>query len=174
MAIEKPEYRVISSSNGIELREYQEHWLAECSVDHIDDLRMASNRAFNQLFNYISGQNQPGQKIAMTSPVQQVKSEKGWKVSFVVPSEFKPENIPLPTNSSIQLKQVVPGTFAALRYRGVWNNEVFAEKSKELLDALKALKIKPIGDITSAVYNPPFTPPILRRNEVIVRVENQQ
>ena len=69
MAIEKPEYRVLSSSNGIELREYSEHWLAECSVEDVEDLLNASSRAFNRLFNYISGQNEPGQKIAMTSPV---------------------------------------------------------------------------------------------------------
>lgn len=173
MAIEKPEYRVLSSSNGIELREYSEHWLAECSVDDIEDLRNASSRAFNRLFNYISGQNEPGQKIAMTAPVQQVKSDKGWKVSFVVPSEFKPESIPAPLHSSIKLRKVVAGTFAALRYRGSWNNEVFEEKTKGLLDALKTLKMKPIGEVSSAVYNPPLTPPILRRNEVIVRVESK-
>ena len=51
MAIEKPEYRVTLEVNGIELREYQEHWLAECNVEDIADLRMASNQAFNRLFN---------------------------------------------------------------------------------------------------------------------------
>ena len=170
MAIEKPEYRVLSSSNGIELREYSEHWLAECSVEDVEDLRNASSRAFNRLFNYISGQNEPGQKIAMTSPVQQVKSETGWKVSFVVPREFKPESIPVPLHSSIKLRKVVAGTFAALRYRGTWNNQIFEAKTKELLDALKALKITPVGEVSSAVYNPPLTPPPLRRNEVLVRV----
>lgn len=172
MAIEKPEYRVLSTAAGIELREYSEHWLAECNVEDMDDLRNASSRAFNQLFNYISGNNETGQKIAMTSPVQQTKSETGWRVSFVVPSEFKPESIPVPLHSSITLKKVVAGKFAALRYRGAWNNEVFQAKSKELLDTIKELKLKPIGEVSSAVYNPPFTPPILRRNEVLVRVSN--
>ncbi|MCX8530189.1 MAG: heme-binding protein [Rhodoluna sp.] len=170
MAIEKPEYRVLSSANGIELREYQEHWLAECNVENIDDLRTASSAAFNRLFNYISGQNEPGQKIAMTSPVQQTKSETGWRVSFVVPSSFKPEEIPIPLHSSITLKKVVAGKFAAIRYRGAWNNDVFEAKTRELMSALKALKLKPIGDVSSAVYNPPFTPPPLRRNEVLVRI----
>jgi hypothetical protein len=106
----------------------------------------------------------------MTSPVQLTKSSTGWKVSFVVPSEFKPEQIPVPLHSSITLQKVAAGTFAALRYRGVWNNEVFTARSQELLDALKRLKLEPIGEVSSAVYNPPFTPPLLRRNEVIVRV----
>ncbi len=170
MAIEKPEYRVLSTANGIEIRDYQEHWLAECNVEDINDLRTASSSAFNRLFNYISGHNEPGQKIAMTSPVQQVKSATGWRVSFVVPSSFKPEEIPVPLHSSIKLKKVVAGKFAAIRYRGSWNNEVFEAKTKELMSALESLKMKPIDEVSSAVYNPPFTPPPLRRNEVIVRI----
>lgn len=173
MAIEKPEYTVLKSEHGIELRDYQEHWLAECSVEDIDDLRNASSRAFNRLFGYISGQNEPGQKIAMTSPVQQVRGDTGWRVSFVVPSEFEPASIPVPQHSSIKIKKVDAGTYAALRYRGAWNNEVFEAKSAELIEALAKLGLKPLGKISSAVYNPPFTPPILRRNEVIVRVETK-
>ncbi len=171
MAIEKPEYRVLQSAHGIELRDYAEHWLAECEVKDFEDLRNASSQAFNRLFSYISGNNEPGQKIAMTSPVQQTKSPTGWKVSFVVPREFKPEQIPVPLHSSITLQKVAAGTFAALRYRGVWNNEVFTTRSQELLKALKLLKLEPIGEISSAVYNPPFTQPPLRRNEVLVRVK---
>jgi hypothetical protein len=171
MAIEKPEYRVLQSAHGIELRDYAEHWLAECDLKSSDDLRTASSRGFNRLFNYISGENEPRQKIAMTSPVQQSRSATGWKVSFVVPSEFKPEQIPVPLHSSISLQKVAAGTFAALRYRGIWNSEVFEAKSKELLSALKLLKLEPIGEVSSAVYNPPFTPPPLRRNEVLIRVK---
>ena len=173
MALERPNFEGIQKVDDVEIRDYAPYQVASCDVSDIEDLRQASSYGFQYLFNYISGQNEPGQKIAMTAPVQQVKSDKGWKVSFVVPSEFKPESIPVPLHSSIKLRKVVAGTFAALRYRGSWNNEVFEEKTKELLDALKTLKMKPIGEVSSAVYNPPLTPPILRRNEVIVRVESK-
>lgn len=172
MAIEKPQYKVLKKAKNFEIREYQEHWLAECRVDKTKDLNLASNRAFTQLFNYITGENEPRQKIAMTSPVQQVESEDGWLVSFVVPSSFKPDQIPQPLNSRIQLRKVPAGRFAALRYSGFWNNQVFETKSSELLATAKLLGFKPTGSVSSAVYNPPLTPPFLRRNEVIVSIED--
>lgn len=170
MAIEKPEYRVVGSGFGIELRDYDEHWLAECDESTVADLRIASNRAFNNLFRYISGDNSESQKISMTSPVQQLPSSSGWKVSFVVPSQVSRSNIPIPANSSISIRKVESGKFAALRYRGLWNQEVFESKRKELLAAVEKFGLKPVGEVSSAIYNPPLTPPLLRRNEVLVRV----
>lgn len=171
MAIEKPDYRVLKRESGIELREYQEHWLAECRVENVKDLNEASSRAFSKLFNYISGANEPAQKIAMTSPVQQVESESGWLVSFVVPKSFAEAAIPKPLNPSITLRKVPGGTFAALRYAGFWNSKVFEAKKSQLLTAVKESGLVPVGEVSSAVYNPPLTPPFLRRNEVLVRVE---
>ena len=172
MAIEKPEYRVIRKIGNIEIRHYKEYWLAECDVTAVSDLRAASNQAFNRLFGYISGENSRGQKIAMTSPVQQIPAAAGWKVSLVVPKTFSPEHIPLPSSKEIRLRKVEAGTFAALRYRGVWNNRVFETKSAELLSGVSAAELMPIGEVSSAVYNPPLTPPPLRRNEVLVRVSD--
>ena len=173
MAIEKPAYRVIGSGFGIELRDYDEHWLAECDVSATADLRIASNRAFNNLFRYISGDNSAAQKISMTSPVQQVPSEQGWKVSLVVPKQVAADGIPTHANLSIELRKVEGGRFAALRYRGLWNQEIFEAKSVELLAAVTKFGLKPVGEISSAIYNPPLTPPLFRRNEVLVRVTDK-
>lgn len=170
MAIEKPEYRVLRSIGAIEIREYKEYWLAECDVTAVKDLRSASNQAFNRLFGYISGENSRGQKISMTAPVQQMPDSGGWKVSFVVPSSFSPEHIPVPNGQSIRLRKVEAGKFAALRYRGVWNNRIFDQMRDELLAGVAAAGLEPVGEVSSAVYNPPLTPPILRRNEVLVRI----
>ena len=173
MAIEKPEYRVLSSSNGIELREYSEHWLAECSVDDIEDLRNASSRAFNRLFNYISGQNAKSQKISMTVPVQQKPSAGGWRISFVVPSDVQSAGAPNPMSSRVEIEDVPGGLIAALSYRGLWNTKKFEELQNQLTAKLGVLGYQPVGEAFSAVYNPPFTPPILRHNEVLIRVKKE-
>ncbi|MEO0026732.1 MAG: hypothetical protein RL716_63 [Actinomycetota bacterium] len=172
LAIEKPEYRVVGSGFGIELRDYAEHWLAECDQSAVADLRIASNRAFNNLFRYISGENSENQKISMTSPVQQVPSAQGWKVSFVVPKLLATTGIPGPASGAIQLRKVEAGRFAALRYRGLWDQDIFMAKRNELLAAVEKFGLKPVGEVSSAIYNPPLTPPILRRNEVLVRVSD--
>ena len=171
MAIEQPSYKVLSSKNGIEVRNYDEYWVAECHVANVSDLSEASSRAFGRLFNYISGDNSASQKIAMTSPVQQIPAETGWKVSFVVPKDVSLGQIPVPANSSISIRKVEAGKYAVLEYSGLWNDKKFAAKSAELLNACSASGLSVTGPVSSAVYNPPFMPPFLRRNEVLVRLE---
>ena len=170
MAIEKPVYRLVRSFGGIEIRDYDDYWIAECRIDRVTGLNEASNRAFGRLFNYISGDNSANQKIAMTSPVQQIPSDSGWLVSFVVPKDVSLRSIPVPSNSSISIRKVSGGEYAALVYSGVWNDQKFASKSAELLAGLSSQGIETEGPVFSAVYNPPFMPPFLRRNEVLVRL----
>jgi len=171
MAIEQPTYKVLNTHNGIEVRDYDEYWVAECYVSNISDLSQASSWAFGRLFNYISGDNSASQKIAMTSPVQQIPSDTGWLVSFVVPKDVSLGEIPAPANSTISIRKVEAGRYAALQYSGLWNDKKFATKSEELLKACERSGLSVIGPVCSAVYNPPFMPPFLRRNEVFVRLE---
>jgi hypothetical protein len=171
MAIEKPEYRVLSSSNGIEVRDYDEYWVAECHVKTEADLSMASSVAFRRLFNYISGDNSANQKIEMTSPVQQTAGETGWLISFVVPKDVSMGSIPVPTNSSIAIRKVPAGKYAALVYSGAWSDDKLESKGRELLSAVEKLGLVTDGPLTSARYNPPFMPAFLRRNEVLVRLK---
>ena len=170
MAIEQPTYKVLSTKNGIEIRDYEEYWVAECHVANVADLSQASSRAFGRLFNYISGENSASQKIAMTSPVQQIPADTGWLVSFVVPKDVSLGEIPVPANSSISIRKVDAGKYAALEYSGLWNDKKFAAKSDELLKACERSGLAVVGPVSSAVYNPPFMPPFLRRNEVLVRL----
>jgi hypothetical protein len=172
MAIEQPTYKILSTKNGVEVRDYDEYWVAECRVDNVDDLNAASSRAFGRLFNYISGDNSESQKIAMTSPVQQIPSETGWLVSFVVPKDVAVGEIPVPSNSTISIRKIDGGRYAALQYSGLWNDKKFLAKSQELLEIVKTLGLTADGSVSSAVYNPPFMPPFLRRNEVLVRLAN--
>ena len=169
MAIEQPEYKVISSDGAFEVRDYDEYWVAECRVENVSDLGVASSRAFGRLFNYISGDNSSSQKIAMTAPVKQIPSERGWLVSFVVPRDVSLGEIPVPTNSTISIRKIESGRYGVLRYSGSWIQK-FESKSAELLATCDRLKLKTTGSVSSAVYNPPYMPPFLRRNEVLVRL----
>ena len=171
MAIEKPDYEVLSSSNGVEIRDYSEYWIAECMVIGESDLSLAGSRAFGRLFGYISGENSQRQKIAMTSPVQQMPAESGWNVSFVVPKDVAIGDIPVPSNSTISIRKIEAGRFAALQYSGTWSDSKFAAKSALLLKQVADWHLETDGPVTSAFYNPPFTPPFLRRNEVMVRLK---
>lgn len=173
MALEQPNYRVLKTLDGVELREYEPYKIAVCRLGGIEDLNRASNAGFRHLFNYISGENQAEQKIAMTVPVIQQPESAGWSISFVVPREFYGPGAPAPKNTSLKIEDVPGGWVAALRYRGLWNSSKFEEKSAELLRALAKHELTPLGEVFSAVYNPPMTPPFLRRNEVLVRLQSE-
>jgi hypothetical protein len=62
---------------------------------------------------------------------------------------------------------------AVLRFSGSWSEAHFEEKNKELLQELANAKVKTKGSIFTMLYNPPFTPSFLRRNEVAIEVESE-
>lgn len=172
MALEQPSYRVLKTLDGIEYRDYEPYKIAVCRLENLDDLNRASSQGFRYLFNYISGENQSRQKVAMTVPVIQKPADAGWSISFVVPKSFYATGAPEPSNSMVKIDDVAGGRVAALRYRGFWNSDRFDEKRSELLEKLREQGTETIGDAFSAVYNPPMTPPFLRRNEVLIRLDN--
>jgi hypothetical protein len=171
MALERPNFKVIQKAGDVEIRDYAPYQVASCDVSDIADLRQASSYGFRYLFNYISGQNANSQKIAMTAPVQQKPSAGGWRISFVVPSDVQNAGAPNPMSSRVEIEDVPGGLVAALSYRGLWNTSKLEELQGELITKIGALGYQPVGEAYSAVYNPPFTPPILRHNEVLTRVK---
>jgi DNA gyrase inhibitor GyrI len=173
MALERPNFKLVKKVNGLEIRAYENYQIAVCEIDNNQDLNRAANAGFRYLFNYISGENQPAQKISMTVPVQQEPTKTGWKISFVVPSKFMFEQVPTPTNSRVSVEKIEAGTFACLKYRGLWNSARYEQQSQELLTRMQELNLEPEGSVTAAVYNPPLTPPMFRHNEVMVRIKGK-
>jgi hypothetical protein len=184
MAIEEPEYEVVASYGDFEVRRYASMILAETRVD--SDFEKAGNQAFRRLFGYISGDNEAqakiemtapvvqepsSRKIAMTAPVVQESDDSGWRVAFVVPTEFSWETVPQPTDPRVSLRLVPERIVAAVRFSGTWGQERFFGHESELRERLAGHDLRPIGEAIYARYNPPFTPWFMRRNEVLIPVE---
>ena len=129
----------------------------------------AGNSAFGYLASYISGQNERGQQIAMTAPVLQQKTASGYEVSFVMPDDLVDPPKP---RSSLELKRVDSKLMAAIKFSGSASDELFARKAKELISSIEAAGFRAISEPLYARYNGPWTPPLLRRNEVLVEVES--
>ena len=170
---EQQPYTVLSTKDGFELRRYPAYVLLQ--VREPGDFMPAGNRAFQPLVSYISGNNATGQKIAMTAPViQQADGEADHLVSFVMPSDFSFESLPLPISSRLKIVAVAEHLAAALKFSGSWNEARFAAKGEELLAAVKLAGLETDGSVYWARFDPPFKPGFLRRNEALVRVKDKE
>ncbi len=190
MATEEPKYRVLEKSGDFELREYAPMVIAETLVD--GNLDEASRAGFKRIADYIFGNNtsqtgssqkismtapvgmapeaadKKSEKISMTAPVGMQKSAGQWRMYFVMPSQYTLATLPKPNNSAVSLREISASRVAVLRFSGLAGEEKTAVKTNELLAWLKNKQITPISPPELARYNPPWTLPFLRRNEVLV------
>jgi len=185
LGTEQPKYRVIETlGGGVEVREYAERIAAEVAVD-THTANEARSEGFNILAGYIFGKNKQRQSIAMTSPVEispkgrliamtspvEVKARGGsMTMRFFMPAAYSMTELPEPTDSRVKLVVVPPVTVAVLRYSGSTMDANTKAKAAKLSDVLQSSKWKPAGPSKAFFYNPPWTIPFLRRNEVLFEV----
>lgn len=185
MAIEQPIYTLEAKAGSIEVRGYAPQLAAEVEVRGERDA--AINAGFRLLADYIFGNNQGKAKVAMTAPVVQAPSagegqsiamtapvvqapqgENGWRVRFIMPSKYTLETVPRPNNPRVKLIPVAAHRVAVIRFSGLANEKVLQAKTRELQAHLAAQNLQASGPPTYAFYDPPWTLPFLRRNEVLI------
>ena len=166
-AIEEPAYSVIQSweDESIEIRDYESRILA------VTDMSQGSNSGFRVLAGYIFGGNEREQKIAMTAPVQStMPNENDAEMAFVVPSEFDLADLPTPNDTRVGFREEPAYRAAVIRFSG-WMSDKKAERHwQKLRQFLVEQGIQPLGEPTLNQYNPPWTLPFMRRNEIIIAV----
>jgi hypothetical protein len=163
---ERPEYDVVLSESPFELREYKDFYIVEYSNDRDPDIQ----NGFGTLFRYISSDNLAHQKIKMTVPVIEEMAGDQMKMAFVVPKEHW-DHIPEPNSRLLSVKKFDSGLFAVIKYGGFSNEVKERDMVKKLSAWLDEKKYKAASNFMLAFYNAPFTPPMLRHNEIMVRIE---
>jgi DNA gyrase inhibitor GyrI len=180
--VEQPKYTIGESSNNIEIRDYAPIIVAETEVS--GNRREAINKGFRIIADYIFGNNTAAQKVSMTAPVTQQESEKiamtapvtqqgageNWRVRFIMPSSYTMDTLPTPNNPAVKLKEIPTKRFAVIQFSGMGGEDSLRRHTKELNDFISANNLSPLSPPTYAFYNPPWTLPFLRRNEVLVEV----
>ena len=159
-------YSVLASHSGFELRDYEPHIVVTKPMP--GTMGSSSYSAFGYLAGYIGGQNQASQQIAMTAPVLQQKSGDGYDISFVMPHQM--DSAPQPMYRDMRVTNMPGGTFAAKRFSGSASDALFERKAKKLLEDVQKAGLTTVGEVQYARYNGPWTPPPLRRNEVLVAI----
>jgi hypothetical protein len=183
-AIEKAKYTVLDKEDDFELRQYEARIVAETYVE--GSLKESGDDGFRRLYNYISGDNKKKQsismtapvgqepsseKIAMTAPVNQEKKDSQWRITFLMPSEYTMETLPEPTDKRVKLLEEPGRLMAAVRYSGTWSEASYQKNRSLLEEFIQKRGWTQKGEAVWARYDPPFMPWFLRRNEVLIPVE---
>ena len=170
---ESAEYVVVESDGSFEIRDYPDLMLASTESDMDAQGR---DGGFMRLFRYISGDNRNEQKIAMTTPVFMSDAGKDdvGTMGFVMPKAVAESGVPQPAAEGVDVRKRPGGRYAVIRFAGRLNRAKATEKEAELRRWLDAKGIDSEPGFEAAGYDPPFTPPPLRRNEVLVRLKDAE
>ena len=183
---EQPRYTVVERlSDAIEIRSYGPRLAVETTVESLDS-HAAENAAFRLLLGYVAGANRGSGRFAMTAPVEQTsqrsliamtapveitgKQSNRVSMRFFLPGAVAAKGAPEPLDDRVKIVEVAPATLAVVRFSGGLKAELEARRSKALIDRVERSGWQPTGTPFLLAYDPPFTIPFLRRNEVAVAV----
>ncbi|KAM3288276.1 heme-binding-like protein, chloroplastic isoform X1 [Capsicum chacoense] len=195
--LETVKFKVLKRCDQYEIREVEPYFVAEVTMPskYGFDFNGAS-QSFNTLAEYLFGKNTKKESMAMTTPVitrrtqsegermemttpvitKRAEDQEKWRMSFVMPSKYG-SDLPLPKDSSVTIKEVPRKTVAVVAFSGFVNDEDVKARESRLRAALKGdaeFNVKDGALVEVAQYNPPFTLPFTRRNEISLEVERKQ
>ena len=179
---EEPAFRVVDRVGVVEIRQYAPRIAAETAVNGSE--MEARSAGFRRLAGYIFGNNRSRSKVAMTAPVAQAKEEIAmtapvaqardasgqWTIQFFMPAKYTMETLPQPLDPAVRLVNVPSEMIAVLRFSGSTAPDAVEARERELLRELKGSAWQPTGTAVAWFYDPPWTLPPFRRNEVAVPV----
>jgi len=184
--VEQPQYRVVEQHGDIELRDYPPMIVAETEV--AGTRSSAINAGFRTIADYIFGNNLAARKVAMTAPVLQQNSPRAseqiamtapvsqqgdgstWRVRFIMPAGYTMATLPTPKNPAVLLREIPARRYAAIRFTGLAGEDSLRRHTEQLRSYLDSRQLAAPGPPSYAFYNPPWTLPFLRRNEVLLEL----
>ena len=184
-ALEEPAYQTRMQEGSFEIREYASYLVAEVFMEG-EDFDEASGDGFRILADYIFGNNlsrsssvqmagkaeAASENIAMTAPVQmdQGKKPNQWRMAFSLPSKWNLESAPVPNDQRVNLREIPPEQMVVLQFSGRMGTQDLQAREQELRQWSMKQGIAVVASIRTARYDPPWTLPFLRKNEVQLKV----
>ena len=186
MATDEPKFTLVLKEDKFEIREYAPKIIAQVKV--YGDFDDASSKGFKILADYIFGNNESidgnsriemtapvemeavSQKIDMTTPVLTEGNINTWVISFIMPDNYTLATLPKPNNKEIKIISLPREKYAVIVFSGLIRESSYQEKENLLNKFIKEKNLKTSGEIKIARYNPPWTLPFFRRNELMIKV----
>lgn len=194
---EEPDYALLAQKGNFELRRYEAQLVAQTWIS--GDKEDASRAGFKVLADYIFGNNTAptggsskismtapvtmqadsqkdageSQKIAMTAPVSMQQDDGKWRVQFTMPSKYTMQTLPKPNNPDVEIIEVPVQTYGVIKFSGLTGGKKVATKTQELRAWMEEQNVTITGEPELARYNPPWTLPFMRRNEVMIAYQQK-
>jgi hypothetical protein len=92
----------------------------------------------------------------------------------VLPAKLLTASVPKPADSALTVRELPAGRFGVLRYSGGRNTKNEAESLARLKAWLEQEQLPAVAGPVYGYFDPPWTPAFLRRNEVMLRTEEQK
>lgn len=165
---ESAPYQEVRSDGLFELRDYPALTVVQTPMARNGN---GADGSFMRLFRFISGSNATKQKIAMTTPVFMSGSESNATMAFVLPKKMSAESAPKPTDATVQVRELSAGRFGVLRFKGGRSARNEVESLAKLQAWLAKENLRGTGGPIYGYFDPPWTPGFMRRNEVMLLVE---
>ncbi len=188
MATEEPKFDILEQEDDFQVRLYAPMIIAEVQIE--GSLSEASRKGFRLIAAYIFGENSSRQgkaekiemtapvtmsrcseKIAMTAPVTIEQDKESYRMHFVMPSSYTMDSLPEPNNSKVTLREIPAQKFAVLQFSGLVSEDTVDEKTDRLYRWMKSKGVQATAAARLARYNPPWTLPFLRRNEILIPIQ---
>lgn len=182
---ETPRFEVLSSASGYEIRRYDPMIIAEVTYSG-DRAGSGTSNAFRSLAGYIFGSNSvstsssSSASIPMTAPVMTETTAESCKMAFMMPhSRYSSvDELPVPKDSRIEMKEVPERFLAVAEFSGKADEAMVREKEEALKKMLEADGVKVKGGMDAKAvlsqFNPPWTIPSRRKNEIALEVEREE
>ncbi|XP_059463362.1 heme-binding-like protein At3g10130, chloroplastic isoform X1 [Corylus avellana] len=195
--LETVNFKVLSRRDQYEIREVEPYFIAEATMPGNTGFDFnGASKSFNVLAAYLFGKNTTKEKMEMTTPVftrkansdgekmemttpvitKRLEDQDKWQMSFVMPSKYG-ANLPQPKDPSVRITEVPRKIVAVLAFSGFVTDEEVERRESKLREALendREFQIKEGASVEIAQYNPPFTLPFQRRNEIALEVERKE
>ena len=166
---EHAKYEVIQKSTSIEIRDYNSIIIAQVEIP-LKDRKAALSEGFRLIADYIFGNNITKEKIAMTVPVMQQEIENAWQIRFLMPSEYDMNALPKPSNQKVNILSLDKKRFAVISFLGLASDINISQNTEKLREFIKLNKLKSKKTPIYAFFNPPWTLPFLRHNEIMIEL----
>ena len=165
----EPSFTLLESKGNIEIREYSEYIVAKTSI--IKNNIESDNNMFRVLASYIFGGNEKNANIPMTAPVTTFEDNESYSMLFYMLESDKIKDLPNPSGQNITLDKFNLGKCAVIKFSWYVNDEKVNKYKNKLKKFINDNGYEIDYPFMINRYDSPWTPPFMRRNEVLVRIK---